>query len=169
LALIAVSAYPTLASSRLREPLAAATGVALLSLVVGAIGRWAALIQLALSVPVGMYAAFLVDRGEVDASAPLVGAGLLVAAELAYASLEPPTTNRAAARSAALVALAAAGAVALGALLVGAAAFGEGTLAEFAFGVGAAAAAVAVLTWLAWLGRRAASQISAERASSTES
>jgi hypothetical protein len=154
LVLAAVSAYPTLASSRLREPLAAATGVALLSLLVGAIGRWGALVQLALALPVGAYAAFLVDRGEVDARAPLVAAGLLVAGELAYASLEPPTTTRAAARSAVLVAVAAVGAVALGALLVGAAAIGEGTLAEFAFGVGAAAAAVAVLTWLAWLRQR---------------
>jgi hypothetical protein len=143
--------------------------VALLALAVGAIGRWGALIQLALSLPVGAYAAFLVERGEVDASAPLVGAGLLVAAELAYASLEPPTTKRAAARSAALVVLAAVGAIALGALLAGAAAIGEGTLVELAFGIGAAAAVVAVLTWLAWSGRRAASQISAARASSTDS
>jgi hypothetical protein len=126
------------------------TAVALLSLVVGAIGRWSALIQLALSFPLGAYAAFLVERGEVDSNAPLVAAGLLVAGELAYAALEPPTTSRAAARSALLVALAAVGAVALGALLIGTAAIGEGTLVEFAFGFGAAAAALAVLTWLAW-------------------
>jgi hypothetical protein len=154
--LAAVGAYPTLQSSRLREPLAAATGAALLALALGAIGRWGSLIQLALSLSLGSYAAFLVDKGEVDAWAPLVGAALLVAGELGYASLEPPTTPRAAARSAMLVALAAVGAVALGALLVGAAAIGEGTLVEFAFGFGAAATAVGVLTWLAWSARRRA-------------
>jgi hypothetical protein len=150
----AVGAYPTLASSRLREPLAAATGLALLSLAIGAIGRWGTLIQLSLALPLGAYAAFLVERGEVDAKAPLVGAALIVAGELGYASLEPPTTRRAAVRSAVLVALAALGAIALGSLLVGTAAIGEGTLAEFAFGVGAAAAAVAVLAWLAWSASR---------------
>jgi hypothetical protein len=152
----AVGAYPTLASSRLREPLAAAIGLALLSLAIGAIGRWGTLIQLSLALPLGAYAAFLVERGEVDAKAPLVGAALLVAGELGYASLEPPTTRRAAVRSVVLVALAALGAIALGSLLVGTAAIGEGTLVEFAFGVGAAAAAVAVLTWLAWSASRGA-------------
>jgi hypothetical protein len=146
----AVGAYPALSSPSLRQPLAAATGAALLALAIGAIGRWGTLIQLSLLLPLGAYAAYLVERGDVDSRAPLVGAALLVAGELGYASLEPPTTRRAAVRSAALVTLAAVGAVALGALLIGTAVVGEGTLLEFGFGVGAAAAAVAVLAWLAW-------------------
>ena len=155
----AVGAYPALASPRLREPLAAATGLALVSLAIGAIGRWGTLIQLALALPLGAYAAYLVERGEVDSKAPLVGAALLVAGELGYASLEPPTTRRAAVRSAVLVALAALGAIALGSLLIGTAVIGSGALLEFGVGVGAAAAAVAVLTWLAWsASRRAAAR-----------
>ena len=155
----AVGAYPTLASSGLRDPLAAATGLALLLLAIGAIGRWGTLIQLSLALPLGAYAAFLVEQGEVDAKAPLVGAALLVAGELGYAALEPPTTRKGAVRSAALVGVAALGAVALGSLLIGTAVIGEGSLVEFAFGVGAAAAAVAVLAWLAWsTSRRAAAR-----------
>ena len=84
----AVGAYPTLSSSGLRDPLAAATGLALLSLASGAIGRGGTLIQLSLALPLGAYAAFLVEQGEVDAKAPLVGAALLVAGELGYASLD---------------------------------------------------------------------------------
>jgi hypothetical protein len=152
----AVGAYPTLASSALRDPLAAATGLALLSLAIGAIGRWGTLIQLSLALPLGAYAAFLVEQGEVDAKAPLVGAALLVAGELGYAALEPPTTRQAAVRSAALVGVAALGAVALGSLLIGTAVIGEGTLLEFSFGVVAAAAAVAVLAWLAFSASRRA-------------
>jgi hypothetical protein len=155
----AVGAYPTLASPGLRDPLAAATGLALLSLAIGVLGRWGTLIQLSLALPLGAYAAFLVEQGEVDAKAPLVGAALLVAGELGYASLEPPTTREAAVRSAVLVGVAALGAVALGSLLIGTAVIGEGTLVEFAFGVGAAAAAVAVLAWLTWAtSRRAAAR-----------
>jgi hypothetical protein len=155
LALAGVGGYPAYASPRLREPLAAATAVALVALVAGAITRWGSLVQLALSLPLGAYAAFLVDRGGVDSGAPVVGAGLIAAGELAFASLEPPTTRRAALRAALLIALAASAALALGALLIGAAAVGEGTLLEYAFGVGAAAAAVAVLAWLAWSGATA--------------
>jgi hypothetical protein len=40
--------------------------------------------------------------------------------------------------------------------LIGTAVIGSGALVEFAFGVGAAAAAVAVLTWLAWSASRRA-------------
>jgi hypothetical protein len=152
----AVGAYPALASPRLREPLAAATGLALVSLAFGAIGRWGTLIQLALALPLGAYAAYLVERGEVDSKAPLVGAALLVAGELGYASLEPPTTKEAAVRSALLVAIAALAAIALGSLLIGTAVIGEGTLAEFAFEIGAAAAAVSVLAWLTWSSSRGA-------------
>jgi hypothetical protein len=128
-----------------------------LALAVGVAGRWGALVQLALSLPVGGYAAFLVERGDVDARAPLMAAGLLVAGELAYASLEPPTTRRAALRAGMLAALAAAGAAALAVLLIGTAALGGGSLLEYAFGFGAAAAAIAVLTWLAWTASRSRS------------
>lgn len=154
MALASVGAYPALASPRLREPLAAVTACALVSLAVGAVGRWGALVQLALMLPLGGYAAFLVERGAVDSRAPLMAAGLLVAGELAYASLEPPTTRRAAYRSVAFVALAAVGAIGLGGLLLGTAAVGEGTLVEYAIGFGAAATTIAVLTWLTWAARR---------------
>jgi hypothetical protein len=157
-AIAGVGAYPTFASEALRAPLAAVTVAALAVLAVAVIGRWSAFVQLALWLPLAAYAAFLVERGEVDTRAPLVAAGLLVAAELAYAALEPPTTRRAAARSALLVLVGAAGAAALGALLVGAAALGRGTLVEYAFGFAAAAATVALLTWLAWSASRSAGE-----------
>ena len=95
------------------------------------------------------YLALLVGREELDARAPLIAAGLIIVAELAYAGLEPPATRRGLARTALVTLLLAVGAAALGALLLAAAAASSGTLVEATVGVVAAAGAIALVAWLA--------------------
>jgi hypothetical protein len=148
-----LAAYPALASGALGEPF---TGLGILaagSLVAGVAGRWSILVQAALSLLLVEYAGFLLERGEVDARAPLFAAGLLVAGELGYAALEPPATRRAFARGAALLAGLAAAAAALGTLLLAAAAASGGSLAEEIVGFAAAAATIALVARLAWKAR----------------
>lgn len=124
-----------------------------LLLAVGLLGRWSALVQIALSLLLAEYAVFLLERGQVDARAPLYAAGFLAVAELAYAALEPPATRRGLARTFVVVVLLAAGAAALGVFLLGAAALSGGTLLEEALGIAAAAAAIALVARLAWTSR----------------
>jgi hypothetical protein len=142
--LAAVCAYPALAADRIGGPLAIAGGAACLALLVGLAGRWGPLVQVGLALALGSYAAALVEVGDFDPWAPLVGAGLLLAGELAYTSVEPPA-RRSWPFSVGTVAAAAL----LGALLLGAAGGGSGGIPELTLGVGAAAAALAVLAWVA--------------------
>jgi hypothetical protein len=148
-----LAAYPAVASGALGEPFAALGIVACLALAAGVAGHWAVLVQTAFSLLLGEYAAFLLERGDVDARAPLFAAGLIAAAELGYAALEPPATTRALLRGAALLAVVAAGAAALGVLLLAAAAASGGSLAEEIVGFAAATAAIALVARLAWTAR----------------
>ena len=106
--------------------------------------RWAPLVQLALALVVGEYAAYLLERGDVDERAPLVAAALLACGELAYTSLEPP------ARRTWPLALALVGGGAIvSALLLGAAGAGVDGLAALVVGVAAAVGALALVARLA--------------------
>lgn len=145
--LVALLAYPTLATEGLREPLAALGAVAALGLLVGLLGRWGPVVQVGLSLAVAQYAAYLLERGEFDPLAPLYAGLLLVAAELAYDAIEPrgaPTRRPAAVASLGV----AAGGAAL--LFLGAASSSTGGVAIEIVGVAAAAAALAIVARLAW-------------------
>ena len=130
-------------------PIAVAGAVAVVALAIGLVGRWGPLVQLALTISVGAYAVSLLDRGEVDESAPFVAAALLAVGELAYTSLEPPA-RRVWPFSIGMVAAA----VGVAALLLGVAGLGEGEVRDLALGVLAAAAALAIVTRLAARGAR---------------
>jgi hypothetical protein len=101
-------------------------------------------VQLGLSLVVVQYAAFLLERGDVDARAPFVAAALLACGELAYTSIEPPA-RRTWPFSLALVV----GAGAVASLLLGAAGTGPGGLGAMVAGVVAAVAALALVARLA--------------------
>jgi hypothetical protein len=141
------------AGGRLQPPLLWIGLAAAFALLTGLLGGWPTLAQLAVSLLVAQYGVFLLDRDEVDAAAPLVAAGLVVVAELTYGALEPPTTRRGLARFAVTTVAVAIGAAALGAFLVGVASFSSGTLVEAGVGLAAAAATIALVTWLAWTPR----------------
>jgi hypothetical protein len=119
-------------------------GLGLLALVVGLVGRWSPLLQLALSFVVADYAGALLDTGKIDAWAPLVAAAFLATGELAYTSIEPPA-RRVWPFSFGMV-VAAAG---VAALLLGAAGAGGGHLLDLALGMLAAAGALAIVARLA--------------------
>ena len=121
-----------------------AGGVAVVALAVGLAGRWSPLVQLALTISVVAYAVSLLDRGEVDQSAPFVAAALLAVGELAYTSLEPPA-RRVWPFSVAMVAAAAG----VAALLLGVAGLGGGEVRDLMVGVLAAGAALAIVARLA--------------------
>ncbi len=125
-------------------PLAVAGAVAVVALAVALVGRWGPLVQLALTISLGAYAVSLLDRGEVDKSAPFVAAALLAVGELAYTSIEPPA-RRVWPFSVGMV-VAAAG---VAALLLGVAGLGGGEVRDLAIGVLAAAAALAIVARLA--------------------
>ncbi len=111
-------------------PLAVAGAVAVVALAIGLAGRWSPLVQLALTISVGAYAVSLLDRGEVDQSAPFVAAALLAVGELAYTSLEPPA-RRVWPFSVGMVAAAAG----VAALLLGVARSRRGEVRDLALGV----------------------------------
>lgn len=115
-----------------------------MALAVGLLGRWGALLQLALSIAVVAYAVSLLDRGEIDQRAPFVAAALLAVGELAYTSVEPPA-RRVWPFSVGMVAAAAG----VGALLLGIAGLGAGEVRDLAVGVLAAAGALAIVARLA--------------------
>jgi hypothetical protein len=125
-------------------PLAVAGAAAVVALAVGLVGRWAPLVQLALTISVVAYAVSLLDRGEVDQSAPFVAAALLAVGELAYTSIEPPA-RRVWPFSVGMVAAAAG----IAGLLLGVAGLGGGEVQDLAIGVLAAAAALAIVARLA--------------------
>lgn len=142
--LAAVVAHGALAAEELHSPVAIVGGLALLALAVGLAGRWAPLLQLALSLALAGYAVSLLDTGELDPWAPLVAGAFLAVGELAYTSIEPPA-RRTWPFSAGLVAAA----VGVGSLLLGAAGAGGGRLLDLALGLLAAACAFAVVARLA--------------------
>ena len=130
-------------------PLAVAGAAAVVALAVGLAGRWSPLVQLALTISVVAYAVSLLDRGEVDQSAPFVAAALLAVGELAYTSVEPPA-RRVWPFSVGMVAAAAG----IAGLLLGVAGLGGGEVQDLAIGVLAAAAALAIVARLAAKGSR---------------
>lgn len=135
--------------------LVAATAAVLLATAIA--GGWASLLPWPIVLLGAAYVLSLElrsDDGSIDAAAPLVGAGLLAVAELAYWSLELKGPGREeprllARRAAALVALALVSLL-LGALVVTITAvpLGGGVLWD-AIGVAAAAAALALILRLA--------------------
>jgi hypothetical protein len=139
-----VGASSALQADVLPVPLAVAGAAAVVALAVGLAGRWGPLVQLALTLSVVAYAISLLDRGEVDPSAPFVAAALLAVGELAYTSLEPPA-RRVWPFSVGMV-VAAAG---VAALLLGVAGLGGGEVRDLAIGVLAATAALAIVARLA--------------------
>lgn len=127
-------------------------GVAFLVLVAAVVLCRAALVPLAAAIAGGLYGAELaIDDAPLDVAAPAVAAGLLLAVELAYWSIEERHRWKGAPgdglRHAAFVALAAAGAfVVAAALLAVVDAIGAGGLAlDLAGAMAAAAVLVAIL------------------------
>jgi hypothetical protein len=136
-------------------------GVAALLLLAGSLAvGWTSGIAWALVLLAAEYASALALRGgsEVDAGAPLVGAGLLVLAELAYWSLERRGPGYEETRVV-VRRLAALGALAFGSILLGAfvvvvtAAPLGGGLAWDVVGVAAGGATLAIVCYLARAGR----------------
>ena len=121
-------------------------------LAVGLVGRWGPVVQAGLSLCVAHYAAFLLERGEIDPYAPLYAGGLFVAAELAYDAIEPRGARRSRTLLVGALGLAAA-TVAL--VYLGTASLSTGGLLVEVVGVGAAAAALALLARLIWAAREA--------------
>lgn len=136
--------YVVLAAGVLRHVVAVGVALSLAWLVAGLAGRWGPPVQLSLALAVAAYAAVLVERDAFDARAPLVGAALLAAGELAYTSLEPPAR-----RTWPISLLVVVGAVAVSALLLAAAGVGAGRVRDLVVGVVAAAAALALVARLA--------------------
>jgi hypothetical protein len=136
------------------EELVALLGVGgAVALVVALAGRWQELLPWAISLLGAQYAASLLIRGGgIDALAPFYAAGLLVTAELAYWALERGPAARAivVSRVGALLALAL-GAAGVGtALLAASEGSGDGGILLQLLGLAAAAAAVGLVTSLAW-------------------
>jgi hypothetical protein len=150
----ALAAYPALAADRLGWPLAATGVLGLLVLAWGALGSAAAL-PWALLLFGGAYAGslFLPDDGP-DPAAPVVAAGLIAVAELAYwaQELRAPTADEPGivARRVLVVTGVAAAALVAAALVFTATALPlSGGLAWDAVGVGAAVAAFLLVARLA--------------------
>jgi hypothetical protein len=141
-------------------PVAAIGGVALLVLAASLVAGSTSGIAWTLALVAAAYATALAVRGSdsVDAGAPLVGAGLLVLAELAYWSLERRGPGYEETRVV-VRRLAALGALAFGSILLGAfvvvvtAAPLGGGLAWDVVGVAAGGATLAIVYYLARAGR----------------
>jgi hypothetical protein len=107
---VLLAAYPVLAASKLPWVYAAIGVVALVVLAVGLAFRRGMLLLWALVGVGGSYAVWLaLGTHQLDQRMPIIGAGLLLTAELAYDSLEPevgrPEANVVLARAIALVLL----------------------------------------------------------------
>jgi hypothetical protein len=119
---------------------------------VGLAGRWPSLLVLGLAGVGAAYAVFLALRtGGVDANAPAVGAGLFVAAELGFWSLEP-RLRTVLLRRLVFIVLLGLGSALVGSLILVASAGVSGGVGLEALGV---VAAVAVLGAIAVLAVRA--------------
>jgi hypothetical protein len=150
--LVALAVYPIVAAGADAAIAAAPGGLAVALLVVAFAFRAPAVVPWALVPLLVEYGVFLVVEGE-DRAAPVVAAGLVLVAELAYWALEPRHVGRGRAlalRRAATLLLLAGGAAAVAAFMLGVSEVPlGGGLALEALGVGAAVAAVAVVAWLA--------------------
>ena len=153
--LAATAAYPVAAPGAGRAATIPLVAVSLLALAGAAALRVGALVPAATALVVASYAVFLGFRDEpaIDTAAPLVGVGLVVAAELAWWSIDlagAPDERRLWTRRALEIAAIAVVSAAVGVLLVGASGggFGGGVVAV-AVGVAAVAASIAVITVLA--------------------
>jgi hypothetical protein len=140
-------------------PGVAAAGLAVAA--VALIGRWPALVPVGVAGVGAGYALFLrLERDTVDPRAPVVAAMLLVAAELAFWSIERRDARVEAAlvvRRILVVAVAALGAALLGSLLLVATAGFSGGLALEAVGVLAAVVVLSIIALLAARARASAS------------
>ena len=130
--------------------------IAFVALIAAIVQGWAWLVPASIALIGGSYAAELaIDDVPLDAAAPIVAVGLLVAAELAYWSLDE--RNRATGdagqdlRRTALVALGAAGTLLLGVVLL--ALVDEVRARGLALDVGGVVAAAAVLITVAAIAR----------------
>lgn len=153
---LALAVSPAVGVPRFPEVVAGTGGLGVALLALSLLAGWTSAIAWSLVLLAGEYAGALALRADstVDAAAPLVAAGLLVTAELAYWSLElrgPGHDERRVLlrRATALLALTA-GSLVLGAFVVVVTALplGGGLLWD-AVGVAAAAAALTVLAALA--------------------
>jgi hypothetical protein len=144
-----------------RDVAARTAAVALLVLLAAVVNGWSPLVPVAVAVAGGTYASELsLDHGSLDAAAPAIAVGLLLAAELAYWSLDEreriPGESGESLRRAGFVAL-----LGLGAFLVGATvlaltdAIGGGGIALDFLGAAAAVAALFAIVAAALTERRA--------------
>jgi hypothetical protein len=148
-----VLAYSAIADDRLPQIVAGVGAAGWVVTLVALVGRWPSLLPWGI-VGVGAgYTVFLSLRGAtVDARAPIVGAALFAAAELAFWSVEPQrgwSEPAVLVRRVLFVCVGALGTALVGALLLVAVAGTSGGVGYEAFGVGAAVltlAIVAVLT-----------------------
>jgi hypothetical protein len=118
-------------------------------------GRWPELLPWAIALLGAQYAvALLVRSGEIDGLALFYAGALFATAELAYWAFERGPVGRAVvSRVPVLVAQALGAAAAGAAVLAVSVGGGDGGLAIQAVGLAAAAAAVGLVTWLAWTSR----------------
>jgi hypothetical protein len=144
-----------------REVAARSAAVALLVLLAAVANGWAWLVPVAVAVAGGTYAAELsLDHAPVDAAAPAVAVGLLLAAELAYWSLDEreriPGEAGENLRRAGFVALLGLGAFLVGATVLALAdAIGGGGIALDLLGTAAAVVALVAILAAARTERRA--------------
>jgi hypothetical protein len=150
----ALAVYPALATARLGWMLATLGVIAFGTLAVGLVLRRGQLFVWALALLGAEYAVWLeLGTHALDQRAPIVGAGLLLTAELAFDSLEPEIGSlRSTAVLARTIALAVVilASVGIGALVIGAASIPvSGGVALTGGGVVAAVLALALITRLA--------------------
>jgi hypothetical protein len=146
--------YPALETPKLAWLLWIIGALALLTLVVGLAWRHAPLFLWALALIGVQYAAWLeIGTHALDQRAPIVGAGLLLAAELAFDSLEPelgPSTSTAALARLIVIAVVLLVSVGVDAIVLGATSIPvAGGIALTAVGVTAAVLALGVVFRLA--------------------
>ena len=92
--LLGLCLYPVLAADRVRNPTVIAAALAVAAVAVGVAARRPLGIALGLACFGVAYGLFVgVERHEVDAIAPLLGAALFVVAEIAYGALDPPVAR----------------------------------------------------------------------------
>lgn len=156
--LAALGSYPALESESRRLLLALAAAAAVVALSGALLGRWPALIPIALTISGGAYAGLLGGSGQIDlgATTALYAGGLLLVAELAYAALEPEAARDDRGlllhRIGDLLVVVAGAVFASALVLVASEADLAGGLAWEAVGVVAATMTVALVAWLAWRG-----------------